>query len=117
LRKRARAAARAWPRLEKMLGERDFHERFLRFARSTPLAEKGGPLADGYAFARGLDPVLVWSDEATLERLAVEMRYRWGKRGLRPRRGFTVRMARLRQRRKFVVAIRLPWWGVRWVML
>jgi hypothetical protein len=109
LRKRARAAARAWPALEQSLGEEAFRERFLAFARLTPLVEEGGPLAEGYGFFRTMNAEEL-SDAARLEKLAVEMRYRWSRRGLIPRRGFAIRVVKLKGRR--VVALRLPWVGV-----
>lgn len=115
--KRGRAAARSWPALERMLGERDFVTRFLNFARQTPLPEQGGPLSDGYAFAISLGNVVEWTDEARLEKLAIDIRYRWTRRGLILRRAPTLRILWIRKRQSLVLAIRLPWIGVRTVTL
>ena len=109
--KRARTAARAWPALERNLGEKPFRARFLAFAHQTLLPDDGSPLSDGYAFARGLAGEL--DDAARLELLAVELRFRWTRKGLAGRRGPALRLAWLRQARRLIVALRLPWLGVK----
>jgi hypothetical protein len=114
--KRAKAVARAWPALAAGLGE-DFRERFARFAAGVPLPHEGGPLADGRAFARWLARAGELSDAGRLEALAVDLRYRAHAGGLVPRRGPALAWARLREPRRLVVAVRLPWLGERWLML
>jgi hypothetical protein len=102
---------RVWPALARCLGER-FAERFTAFAAATPLPAEGGPLADGRAFARTVTPAEM-TDEARLEVLGVDLRFRSNLRGLLPRRGVVLRAARLRQARRVVIGTRLPILGVR----
>jgi hypothetical protein len=113
--KRARAAARAWPALARALGE-GFEARFADFAARTPLPEKGGPLADGRAFAAELAARGELPDEGRLEALAVDLRHRRTAAGLRPRRGAVLKVAWLRGARRLVLGVRLPWLGVRWLL-
>jgi hypothetical protein len=115
--KRSRAAARAWPRLAGTLGEQ-WRERFRAFARTCPLPCEGGPLADGYAFARFLLRAGKLPDEGRLEALAVELRYRrCAAGGLRPRRGIAARVCVLGRPRRLILALRLPFLGERWLNL
>jgi hypothetical protein len=109
--KRREAVARVWPALAQALGGR-FRERFNAFAIATSPPTEGGPLADGLAFARTLRRQ-EFSDEARLEVLRVDLRYRWCGSGLVRRRGFTLRSAWLPGERRWVVGVRLPWLGVR----
>jgi hypothetical protein len=113
--KRRQEVARAWPALVRCLGER-FRERFDAFAEKTPLPSEGGPLADGRAFARALARE-VWTDEARLEVLAVDLRQARCAGGLRPRRGVAVKVAWLRERRRLVVGVRAPGVGIRTLAL
>jgi hypothetical protein len=110
-----RSVARAWPALTASLGDA-FPARFAVFAAKTPLPAQGGPLADGLAFARGV-PNAGISDAARIEFLAVDLRYRVvGQDGsLERRRGPCLRLARLRQARRLVVALKVLWLGERWV--
>jgi hypothetical protein len=110
-RKRARAAARAWPGLARALGE-EFETRFTDFAARTPLPREGGPLADGRAFAAELAARGELPDEGRLEALAVDLHHRKTAGGLRPRRGFAFKAARLRAARRLLLGVRLPWLGV-----
>jgi hypothetical protein len=110
--KRAQAVARVWPGLVQGLGAR-FRECFDEVAAAVPLPHGGGPLADGRAFARALARRGELSDAGRLEALAVDLHYRVCKSGLRPRRGPAVTWARLRESRRLVLAIRLPWLGER----
>ena len=115
--KRSRAAARAWPRLAGALGE-EWRERFRAFARTCPLPREGGPLADGYAFARFLQRAGKLPDEGRLEALAFELRYRRFAAGqFRPRRGVAARACLLGRPRRLVLALRLPFLGERWLNL
>jgi hypothetical protein len=115
LRKRTREAAHAWPALARALGE-SFDEKFRDFAGRVPLPHEGGPLADGRAFAADLAARGELPDEGRLEALTVDLHYRRTARGLKRRRGLAVRVIRLRQARRLVIAVRLPWLGVRWLL-
>src|SRR5262249_38010118 len=111
--KRCRSVATSWPALTRALGER-FEPAFAAFAAAVPLPEIGGPLADGRAFARAVG---VLPDEARLEVLAVDLRFRSTKRGLRPRRVPALRFAWLRQSRRLVLGVCGRWLGMRWLSL
>jgi hypothetical protein len=114
LRKRLRGVAEVWPGLSAALGER-FAEHFLAYARSTPLPRSGSALADGRAFARHLEKSGELPEEGREEAFAVDLRYVATADGMVPRRGIVVKMGRFRQR--FVVALRGPWIGERWLTL
>jgi hypothetical protein len=116
VRKRMQSAARAWPALAGSIGER-FAERFAAFAATAPLPRHGGPLADGRAFARFLAHTGDLPDAGRLEALAVDLRHVSRPDGLVPRAGPVVRVALLRQPRRLVVAVRLPWLGERWLIV
>lgn len=64
--KRRREVARAWPALEACLGA-DYRPLFEAFARKAPPPAKGGPPADGRAFAH----TVPWSRLDDAARLAV----------------------------------------------
>jgi hypothetical protein len=114
--KRQRAVARAWPALTGALGE-GFAEQFAEFAARTPLPRQGGPLADGRAFARFLAQRGDLPEAGRLEALAVDVHYVQRPFGLVPRRGPTVRLTMLKQPRRLVMALRLPWLGEHWFTL
>jgi hypothetical protein len=111
-RKRARAAARAWPGLARALGER-FGGLFAAYAGAAPLPREGGPLADGRAFARWLAARDELPEAGRLQALLVDLRYAAGLDGLVPRRWPSCRIAWLRRSRRLLVAVCLPWLGVR----
>jgi hypothetical protein len=116
-RKRRRSVARAWPNLVAALGD-CFAERFKAFAAETPLPRWGGPLADGFAFARWLKAQGQLPEESRLEFLGVELRYRARVDGLVPRRGPAFRVAFPSFPRRCVLALRWPglgeyWWTLR----
>ncbi|HYT87815.1 MAG TPA: hypothetical protein VEL76_03775 [Gemmataceae bacterium] len=115
-RKRARSASKAMPILAQSLGER-FGERFAAFAAVTPLPEEGGPFADARAFARYVAARGELPEDARLEVMAVDLHQKSTRRGLVPRRGFALRAAVLWRARRFVLGIRVPWLGVRWLSL
>jgi hypothetical protein len=115
--KRRRAAARAWPNLAASLGDR-FRERFAAFAAETLLPRWGGPLADGFAFARWLKARGELPDAGRLELFGAELRYCARVDGLVPRRYPAFRVALLRRSRCCVLALRWPslgesWWRLR----
>jgi hypothetical protein len=114
--KRARAAARAWPGLAEALGGR-FAERFAEFAARTPLPRYGGPLADGRAFARALAAIGELPEALREQVMVVDLRYVGSADGLRPRRGPCARVALLRQPRRLLLGVYLPWLGARWLVI
>jgi len=114
--KRAQAVARAWPALAGALADR-FREHFDRHARQSPLPEVGGPLADGRSFARMLARQRELPDAGRREALAVDLHFRSTRRGLVPRRGPAVAATFLREARRLIVAVRLPWLGARWLSI
>ena len=111
--KRARAVARAWPRLVSAMGD-EFAARFASYARVHPLTQ-AGPLADGRAFVDWLARAGLLSDEGRREAFAFDARYRVGKDGLAYRRGPLLRFLRLKEARRLIVVIRLPFVGERWL--
>lgn len=115
-RKRCRSAARAWPALAHALGE-DFRGRFAAYANTIPLPPHGGPLADGRGFADWLNDRGQLPEDARLQILAVDLRFKRNTTGLFPRKVLTIRAAWLTDPRRLVVAIRWPWLGERWLSL
>jgi hypothetical protein len=115
-RKRARAAARAWPGLARSLG-RGFGELFAAYAEAVPLPRDGGPLADGRAFARWLAARGQLPEAGRLQALAVDLRYAGNADGLLPRRWSTCKTAWLPQSRRLIVAVWLPWHGEYWLSI
>jgi hypothetical protein len=115
-RKRVRAVRRAWPALDRALGE-SFESRFAAYAAVTPLPQQGGPVADGWAFARMLAKQGALPEAARIELLAVELHHVATAEGLVPRRGPAVRSALLRRPHRLILAVRLPWWGEYWLTL
>lgn len=113
LRKRARAVAHAWPQLVRSLGA-TFDDRFTLYAQSRAPAQADEPLADGRAFARALERAGALADEAKLETLAFDIRYRAKDEKAIARRGFSIGAIRLKKSFQFVIAIRLPLLGERW---
>jgi hypothetical protein len=114
--KRAHAIAKAWPRLARALGSA-FEGAVERHVRRLPSAPSSGPPGDGRALARWLaaEGRLPW--EGRLELLAAELRHRWPADGRRlPRRGGAAAAWR-RSPAEFVVAVRLPLLGERWLRL
>jgi hypothetical protein len=114
--KRRHEAAHAWPALVAALGDR-FAERFDAFARMTPLPARGGPLADGEAFARALAREAPLGDAVRWELLRVRLRWARRKEGLVPRRGWALVLGRLPQARCLVLGLRWPGGGERWLRL
>jgi hypothetical protein len=114
LNKRLRSVAHACPALSGTLGDR-FEPLFRAFAGTRLIPRRGGPLADGRAFAGALAATGDLPEAARLEAMAIDLR--WARRpdGLVPRRGPAVRLTWLRQARRLVVAVRIPWVGEWWV--
>jgi hypothetical protein len=114
--KRARAVARAWPSLARDLAQR-FSSLFAAYAAVTSLPRHGGPVADGRAFAQWLAVRNELPEAGQLQALAIDLRYTSTLTGLLPRRGPVLRVIRLRQSRRVVVAMRLPLLGELWLRM
>jgi hypothetical protein len=106
--KRRHAVARSWPRLAEEIGQ-GFAVRFDAFAATSPMPKMGGPLADGRAFLRWLAATGNAPEACRLQALAVDLRYVATTAGLVPRRGPMLKIIRLRQSRRLLFAIRVPW--------
>ncbi|HZK82615.1 MAG TPA: hypothetical protein VFC46_16140 [Humisphaera sp.] len=94
--KRARAAARAWPRLAESLGSK-FIDEFATYSSRHPILEAVNAVTDGLHFIRFLDSDGRRPDDGHLEWLEYRARSHW------------IAFARLPRQRKSVVCIRLPW--------
>jgi hypothetical protein len=103
--KRLRTVARAWPRLHESLGEEPFRQAFLEFAVDRPLPKSASPYDDGLAFARWHSRDHRLTDAARLELLAAEMMI------------CRIRIARLYESRRRVIALRIPFIGVRRILI
>lgn len=111
--KRARATARAWPRLARAMNG-EFAASFASYARAHPLASDHSPLVDGRAFIDWLARDGRLRDEGWLEAFAFDARYRISGGRVTPRRGPFLRARRLGETRRLLVVIRLPLVGERW---
>jgi hypothetical protein len=114
--KRARSAARAWPALAAALGDQ-FRLRFAEYAAVTRLPQRGGPLADGRAFADWLARRGALPDAGRLEALAIDLGQARCAGGLVPRRGPALAAAWLRQSGRLAIGLRWPGAGERWVVV
>jgi len=110
--KRARAVASSWPALA--LSD-DFDERFARYAKENSIPLKGGALADGRLFAEALEQAGEFPVEATLERLAFDVRFATTPDGYSPRRGLSMRAAIIKRPLRLVMVVRHPSFGERWL--
>jgi hypothetical protein len=115
-RKRAGATARAWPGLARALGCR-FGGLFAGYAESATLPRRGGPLADGRAFARWLAVRGELPDAGRIQALAIDLRFMSTPDGLACRRWPTWQSAWLRQSGRLMVAVWLPWLGEHWMRI
>ena len=111
--KRRQALARSWPRLVRGLGDA-FVERFTAYATAQPLPMSASTLADGRAFLAWLDRENPLNDEMREQALSFDVRFVATLKGLRRRRGFVVKMVKLRESGTRVLVVRLPWLGERW---
>jgi hypothetical protein len=114
--KRARAAARAWPGLAESFGP-SYQAIFLEFAAQVTLPRDGGPLADARAFVRYRESRNDVPDDVRRRALAVDLRFKTTGRGLVARRLPACRMAWFRTARRLVVGIWIPACGERWFSL
>jgi hypothetical protein len=112
--KRRRAVARTWTGLAEALGER-WVERFAAFAAISPAPHTGGPLADGRTLLRWLAATGERPEACRLQALTVDLRFAATAAGLVPRRGLTLKIARISYPRRLVVALRLPWLREIWL--
>jgi hypothetical protein len=114
--KRARTVARCWPRLAAELAE-DFQPLFLEYARQTAPPPRGGAITEGRNFARFLDQAGRLQDGGRWEVLMVDLRFRITPDHLSRRRGLAMQVRFLPQQRRWAIAFRAPWLGVRvvWV--
>jgi hypothetical protein len=104
LHKRSRTIARVWPALAVALGDA-FTGEFHRYAAAHSLPADADAIADGLQFMRFLQRSGNLPDEARLERLGHCLH--------------TKRLAvtRLKQSRRTAIGIRLPWLGVRLILI
>ena len=114
LQKRAKSVARVWPGLAHSLGA-SFHEQFSHYAEARPVLRDGGPLADGREFARLLSQDAALSDDAIVEVLTFDLRYRVAGSKVVARRGLSFCAGLLKQSHRLIVAVRLPITGERWI--
>ena len=112
--KRARAVARVWPQLAQAMGDA-FAVRFAEYARANPLPSDGHALADGRAFIGWLAGSGLLTDEIRLEAFAFDARFRIRRNVITARRGACLRLRRFRALRRFIIFIRLPFVGERWL--
>jgi hypothetical protein len=103
--KRLREVARAWPALVGCLSE-SFTSRFALYAERNPPPAEGGPLADGRAFVATM-PAAELDDDARMELLLVDLH----------QRRLPMRTCWLPRAGRLVLAVRLPWLGVRMLSL
>jgi hypothetical protein len=111
--KRRQALARAWPALVHGVGD-GFLERFNAFAADHPLPVSANSLADGRAFLAWLDSQEALNDVLRVEAMSYDVRFVETVQGVRRRRGFVLKTAKLRESGTRVLAVRLPWLGERW---
>jgi len=105
-RKRARAAARAWPALARGLGA-DFARRFAAYARATPPPDAGG-LGDGLAFSQALARGQHLPDGALIERMLANTRVKLRRNRLAARRGPRLTAAITARPRRLMIVVSLP---------
>jgi hypothetical protein len=103
--KRIRETALVWPALARCLGE-SYSERFALYAAKNPPPPRGGPLADGRAFAATL-PAGELDDESRMELMLADLY----------RRRLPVRVRWLPGSGRLLLGVRLPWLGMRVVGL
>lgn len=116
LQKRSKSVARVWPRLADSLGGK-FHEQFSRYAEARPVLRDGSPLADGREFARTVSKTAALSDDAIVEVLTFDLRYRVMGNRVVARRGVSFCAGLLKQSHRLIAAVRLPTARERWIKL
>lgn len=111
-RKRRRSVARAWPELARGLGTA-FRETFADYAWSFPSSPQGGPLVDGWRFARRLKADGTLPPSARGELAAFELQHRV-REGRAQHRRLGVKLVVLHGPRRIAVGVALPRAGARW---
>lgn len=118
-RKRAQSIGRSWPALRELLSE-DFEARCAAYARTQPLPQHAGSLADGRLFVRWLEEQgTALSDAVRRQALAVDQRFFTHHPGWPARRWPSLRLCWLPQAQRWLVALHVPGWRahqvqVRW---
>ena len=92
--KRARAAARTWRGLHRWLGV-EFFALFEKHVAPLPLSERHAALHDGLQLLRALAAERVLSPEVQRQQFEVRLRFVETSRGLEPRRGPVLALARV----------------------
>ncbi|MGE3317295.1 MAG: hypothetical protein AB7O26_19435 [Planctomycetaceae bacterium] len=105
-----------WPILQVLLGENFDHE-FLSFAKGAALPSIGGPAADGRRFVEFLSQRMHFPDGLTLAALHYDLNYSKSADGFDTRRGFVLRLAALREERRYALGFRIPRLGERIIRL
>jgi len=105
-RKRLRVVADVWPVLASALGA-EFETLFTEYALTLPMPAHGAGLADGRGFARYLDDQARLPDEGRLVVASYDLE----------RHCLGLTLIRLRQQRRWLLGLRLPWLGQRWLTL
>jgi hypothetical protein len=116
LRKRSSAAAKAFPRLARALGA-VFDEHFACYAAIVPLGRNANPALDARSFARWLSAQGRLPDEGQLEALEFDLHFKQQDGTHAPRRGFALRVIRLKAARRLILGIRWPLLGIRTIRL
>ena len=112
--KRTRTVACVWPQLARAMND-DFAVRSAACARVNPLPSDGSPLADGRVFIDWLERAGFLTDEGRLEAFAFDVRYRIRNDAVIRRRGPLLRVLRLKALSRFIIVVRLPLLGERWL--
>jgi hypothetical protein len=111
--KRRQALARLWPTLVRIFGDA-YVERFTNYAQAHPIPASGNVFEDGREFLRCLETQGPLPDAARIEAMSFDLRFHATPLGLRRRGGFGIKLAKLREAKRLVIALRLPWLGESW---
>jgi len=114
-RKRADAAARLWPELERTLGLAAYHLHFAAYAAANTLSEERATLSDARAFLDWLACRQPLPDELRLRAFVTDLSFKRSPAGLRRRRGLALRTAWLGQSGRLAIGIRVPIMGAIWM--
>ena len=111
VRKRMHGVARVWPRLRECIGA-DYYKLFSEYASAAPLVGEASPLGDGRRFAFWLHGKRALSEDARIEILAFDLRWKMDRRGLVRRSIPSIKIALVGTR--VLCAVRFPPLGERW---
>ena len=112
--KRKHAVTNAWPILSDALGDR-YSRLFDAYTASNTLPTQGNAQLDGYLFCEWLAGCREFPREAVIERMRFDLHYFVSANRVRIRRGPRMLVARSGGESKWVVALRLPWFGEYWL--